>query len=67
LVEGSRVLWRIFDARFIDGMVNGAGSMMRGFGGFLRPIQTGIVGNYATTIVLGAILIVGYVLLGGGR
>jgi NADH-quinone oxidoreductase subunit L len=67
VVEGSRVLWRVFDARFVDGMVNGAGQMMRGLGGFLRPIQNGLTGSYAAAIMLGAILIMGYVLLGGGR
>ena len=67
LVGGSRLLWRIFDVGFIDGMVNGSGRMMRGFAGFLRPIQNGLAGSYAAAIMLGAVLIMGYVLLAGWR
>ena len=67
LVGGSRFLWRVFDVGFIDGMVNGSGRMMRGFAGFLRPIQNGLAGSYAAAIMLGAILIMGYVLTGGWR
>jgi NADH-quinone oxidoreductase subunit L len=67
LIVGSRALWRVFDVGFIDGIVNGTGRMMRGLGGYLRPIQNGIAGSYAAAIMLGAILIMGYVLLGGWR
>jgi NADH-quinone oxidoreductase subunit L len=67
VVEFSRGLWRVFDDQVIDGMVNGAGRTMRGIGSLLRPIQNGITGNYAAAIMVGAIVIVGYVLLGGGR
>jgi len=65
LVGGSRILWRVFDVGFIDWIVNGAGRMMRGLAGYLRPLQNGLAGSYAAAIMLGAILIMGYVLLGG--
>jgi len=58
-------LWRVFDVGFIDWIVNGAGRMMRGLAGYLRPLQNGLAGSYAAAIMLGAILIMGYVLLGG--
>jgi NADH-quinone oxidoreductase subunit L len=67
VVQFSMGLWRIFDVRFIDGLVNGAGRTMRGFGTVLRPLQTGITGNYAAAIMVGAIVIIGYVVLGGWR
>jgi NADH-quinone oxidoreductase subunit L len=67
LVAGSRALWTGFDVAVVDGAVNGAGKVIRRFGGFLRPIQSGFTGSYAAAIMLGAVLIVGYVLLGGGR
>jgi len=67
VVEGSRILWRVFDAGFVDGMVNGTGRMMRGAAGFLRPIQSGFTGSYAAAIMVGALMIMGYVLFGGGR
>jgi NADH-quinone oxidoreductase subunit L len=67
LVQFSNGLWKLFDVKVVDGLVNGAGRVMRGFGGALRPIQTGITGNYATAIMIGAIIIIGYVVLGGWR
>ncbi len=67
IVGFSRFLWKVVDVEMIDGAVNGAGRVVRGVGGFLRPIQSGFVGNYAAAIMVGAILIMGYVLLGGGR
>jgi NADH-quinone oxidoreductase subunit L len=67
VVAISRFLWKIFDVEVIDGLVNGAGKAMRGIGEYLRPIQTGLTGNYATAIMVGAILIMSYVLFGGGR
>jgi NADH-quinone oxidoreductase subunit L len=67
LVLFSKGLWKIFDVGVIDGMVNGAGRVMRGTGSFLRPIQSGFTGNYAAAIMIGAIVIVGFVMLGGGR
>ena len=67
LVGFSNFLWKIVDVEFVDGAVNGAGRVVRGIGGFLRPIQTGITGTYAAAITVGAILIMGYMLLGGGR
>ena len=33
----------------------------------LRPLQSGFTGNYAAAIMVGAIIILGYVLIGGGR
>ena len=63
----SRSLWRGFDVEVIDGIVNGAGKAMREIGRTLRPIQSGLTGNYAAAIMVGAIIIMGYVLFGGGR
>ncbi len=67
LVAFSRALWRGFDVEIIDGIVNGAGRTMQGIGRAIKPIQSGITGNYATAIMVGAIIIMGYVLFGGGR
>ena len=62
IVDGSVWLWRAFDAAFIDGIVNGVASLVRGTGDRLRRVQTGVVGNYAFSLLLGAVLIVGYIL-----
>ncbi len=67
LMGFSRFLWKVFDVEIVDGMVNGAGRLMRGVGALIRPLQSGFTGNYAAAIMMGAILIMGYVLFGGGR
>jgi NADH-quinone oxidoreductase subunit L len=67
IVDGSRLLWRAFDVGVIDWAVNGAGRVLRATASYLRPIQNGLAGSYAAAILLGAILIMGYVLLGGWR
>ena len=45
----------VFDAKVIDGAVNGVGRLVRGAGGGLRQVQTGLVRNYALGVVLGAV------------
>jgi NADH-quinone oxidoreductase subunit L len=60
--DGSVWLWQAFDAMFIDGIVNGIAAVVRGAGDGVRRLQTGVVGNYALSLLLGAILIVGYIL-----
>jgi NADH-quinone oxidoreductase subunit L len=43
-----------FDARGVDGAVNGVADLVRRAGGGLRRVQTGLVRNYALGVVLGA-------------
>jgi NADH-quinone oxidoreductase subunit L len=52
-------LWKGFDVVVVDGVVNGVGAVVRGFSGVLRYVQTGFVHNYAFTMVLGVLVIVG--------
>lgn len=51
-----------FDRYIIDGAVNGMGRLVRGIGGRTRRIQTGYVRNYALTVAIGVVLLVGFVL-----
>jgi NADH-quinone oxidoreductase subunit L len=51
-------LWREFDDGVVDRSVNLVGRLMLGLGGALRRIQTGRVQGYALGIVLGAVIIV---------
>jgi NADH-quinone oxidoreductase subunit L len=69
LVIGSRqVLWKVGDAGFIDGMVNGVGRLAQTIGGGLRYMQSGSIRNYATWVVLGSLLvIIAITALGGAR
>ncbi len=55
-------LWRVFDVRFIDGIVDGVADLVRAAGGRVRRLQTGVLGGYAFSLLAGAVLLVGYVL-----
>lgn len=56
----SNFFWRIFDNIIIDKVgVEGSAFLVRGFGAVLRHIQTGYVQNYALSIVVGVMLILG--------
>jgi NADH-quinone oxidoreductase subunit L len=52
----SNALWW-FDAKIIDGAVNGAGWVASRFGGGLRKVQTGRVNNYGLGIAAGLALV----------
>ena len=54
--------WKIFDVKIIDGIVNGVANFLGGLASVLRRWQTGIVQNYAVTVVLGVIILLGYLL-----
>jgi NADH-quinone oxidoreductase subunit L len=47
------VAW--FDAKIVDGAVNGAGRSVQGIGGVVRKMQTGLVRGYAAVIGLGVV------------
>jgi NADH-quinone oxidoreductase subunit L len=55
--------WQIFDARVIDGFVNGVAYVSGGIGGSLRRWNTGFVRSYAFSILVGAVIIIGYLVL----
>jgi NADH-quinone oxidoreductase subunit L len=62
IVNGSIWLWEAFDATFIDGIVNGVAGLVRGAGDRVRHMQTGVVGNYALSLLLGAVILVGFLI-----
>lgn len=62
IVNMSTGLWQMFDALFIDGIVNGAADLVRAAGDRVRRFQGGVVGGYAFSLLAGAILLVGYIL-----
>jgi NADH-quinone oxidoreductase subunit L len=53
-------LWKVVDARVIDGSVNGVGDIVTGGSELLRRLQSGSVRVYAASVMLGVVLIVGY-------
>jgi len=62
----TEVLWKAVDVRSIDGLANFVGDAVRGLGGMLRFLQTGLARSYVAVILFGAALIIGYFMLQGG-
>jgi NADH-quinone oxidoreductase subunit L len=56
----------VFDARVVDGAVNGVGVLVRKIGESLRPLQTGKVRSYGAGILAGAVGLVVWLLVAGG-
>jgi NADH-quinone oxidoreductase subunit L len=54
------VLWKVVDNKLIDGAVNGAARVAGLAGRGLGHLQSGLARGYVATIVLGALLIIGY-------
>ena len=53
----------VFDKRVVDGAVNGVATVVRGTGSRLRAVQSGYVRNYALGVTLGAVALLGYVVV----
>ena len=53
-------LWKGFDEFVIDGSINGVAYLIGWISGGLRKIQTGVVQNYAFSIILGGVVLVVY-------
>jgi NADH-quinone oxidoreductase subunit L len=54
----SRLFYRFFDTELIDGIVNGVGSTVKMAGASIRYLQTGNIGFYLMSMVLGVVFIV---------
>ena len=68
VVHGARsVLWRGFDIRLIDAIVNGIGSRSRGIGGGLRRLQSGYIRSYAAWVLVGSVAVIIAMAIGGLR
>jgi len=63
LLQLGAFLKRFIDEALIDGIVNGIGYFLRGIGGLIRFLQSGYVQAYAFSIVVGAIVVIGYLLI----
>jgi NADH-quinone oxidoreductase subunit L len=51
----SHWLWRFWDVKIVDGLVNGVGYSLEAGSAILKLFQTGFVGTYALWITLGVI------------
>ena len=69
LAGGYNLLTRLLAVRIdlgiIDGFANGLGALVQRSAGSLRRVQTGYVRNYALSIFLGVVIILGYLILAG--
>jgi NADH-quinone oxidoreductase subunit L len=63
IVKLSRWLWKAFDDSVIDGIVNGTASLTRGLGSVLRRLESGLVKDYALSILVGTLVVIGYLVL----
>jgi NADH-quinone oxidoreductase subunit L len=57
----ARMVADVFDAKVIDGAVNGIGALVRRAATGGRRIQTGFVRTYALVLFLGAVAVLGYI------
>lgn len=53
-------LWKGFDVLIVDGVVNGVANVVMGFSGIFRYMQSGYIYNYAFSMVLGVVVMLGY-------
>jgi NADH-quinone oxidoreductase subunit L len=58
----SVALWRFWDQRIVDGLVNGVGYTLEAASAVLRLVQTGFVGTYALWFTLGVLALLFHVL-----
>ena len=56
------LFWKIMDVGIIDGIVNLTAFLIRGIGGSIRRIQTGVVPTYVVSMVIGIVIFLGYYL-----
>ena len=61
-IVSESALWKIVDARVIDGAVNGVAETVGGLSELLRRLQSGSVRTYAASVFLGVVMILGYYL-----
>jgi NADH-quinone oxidoreductase subunit L len=63
LMRFSAFLWRGFDVTIVDGAVDGVARLLE-LGSFrVRRVQTGVVFNYVLSILAGAVLLLGYLVM----
>ncbi|HLA41775.1 MAG TPA: NADH-quinone oxidoreductase subunit L, partial [Candidatus Glassbacteria bacterium] len=56
------ILWKLFDAGIIDGLVNLSGRTVRGLGRVAARLENGYTQAYAITFILGVALLLGALL-----
>jgi NADH-quinone oxidoreductase subunit L len=62
MIRGSEIIYDDFDLKIIDGAVNGSAKTAAWSGKLLSRFQTGFLKDYALIFLLGAILVIGFLL-----
>lgn len=65
IVGSARAISESFDTRMIDGSVNGVAALTMRAAGLLRRCQTGQVPAYILSILVGAVVVLGYLAFSG--
>jgi NADH-quinone oxidoreductase subunit L len=55
-----KLLWKFFDVKIIDGIVNGSAQLTNNIGEQTRKIQSGVVQNYALLMLVGIVFIIAF-------
>jgi NADH-quinone oxidoreductase subunit L len=63
ILKAGALLMKVVDGWIIEGLVNGSADWLRGAGGRLRRAETGYVQEYAFGIIVGAIIVVGWLVV----
>ncbi len=63
VTSAARWLWVQIDVGIVDGVVNRAGAFVRWDSAWLSRVQSGFVRNYALSMFLGVVLVLGYLIL----
>lgn len=56
-------LWKIFDVKIIDGIVNGSAKVVGATASVLRKLQTGVAQYYALLMMIGIVVLIAMVLM----
>jgi len=58
IVYGTALISNTIDIKIVDGWLNWLSAWVMGFAGHVRKVQTGVVQNYVTALMLGIVVLV---------
>lgn len=58
IVYGTALICNMIDIKIVDGWLNWLSAWVMGFAGHVRKVQTGVVQNYVTALMLGIVVLV---------
>ncbi|MDD1736244.1 MAG: dehydrogenase, partial [Methanothrix sp.] len=64
VVYGTALICNVIDIKLVDGWLNWLSAWVMGFAQHVRKVQTGVVQNYVTALVLGVVVLVVVITLG---